>query len=160
MFPNPSVPTILVFTGCAPVDFFVCWASAEFVKQKMVTRTLPKISRKVNKVKSTDVLLEYVRTNGAGKLLLPVADSEPPPPPLPWQGAPSSWLILRKTPSHRHTITGCTINSKHEWGACGKPFQGNGQAGKVLATWGRLGKDYLSSQQWCRDGKYLPLATQ
>lgn len=70
------------FTDCAHVDFFVCWASAEFVKQKMVTRTLPKISRKANKVKSTDVLLEYVRTNGAGKLLLPVADSEPPAPAM------------------------------------------------------------------------------
>lgn len=59
-----------------------------------------------------------------------------------------SWLILRKTPPRHHTITRCTIDSKHEWEACGKPSQGNGQAGK----------DYLSSQQWCRDSRYLPLA--
>lgn len=37
-----SVPAILVFTGCAPFDVLVCWASAEFVKQKMRKGPFPK----------------------------------------------------------------------------------------------------------------------
>lgn len=77
-------------------------------------------------------------------------------PPAPRHGKahhPPDWLQRKPSPPPRynkvrHLLTDsegnpppatarCTINSKHEWGACGKQLQGNGQAGKVFTTRGR-----------------------